>query len=218
MRKKKKKFQELKTFNNVFEWDTKGVKKDLKKLFKQRKEVVLELGCGKGEYTVQLAKRYPEKIFIGVDIQGERIWKGAKQAIEENIPNAYFLRAQIENIQEYIPKKSITEIWITFPDPFPKEKQAKKRLTSPRFLDMYKKILKRGGVVNLKTDSQSLYEYTLKQVVEEELKIEEDCRDIYSEGNIENVTDIQTTFEKKHLEKGKTIKYLRVCLVSTNTY
>jgi tRNA (guanine-N7-)-methyltransferase len=153
-----------------------------------------------------------------VDIQGERIWKGAKQAIEENIPNAYFLRAQIENIQEYIPKKSITEIWITFPDPFPKEKQAKKRLTSPRFLDMYKKILKRGGVVNLKTDSQSLYEYTLKQVVEEELKIEEDCRDIYSEGNIENVTDIQTTFEKKHLEKGKTIKYLRVCLVSTNTY
>ncbi|KUK67570.1 MAG: tRNA (guanine-N(7)-)-methyltransferase [candidate division WS6 bacterium 36_33] len=212
MRSKKKKFQELKTFNNVFEWDTKGVKKDLKKLFKQRKEIILELGCGKGEYTVQLAKRYPEKIFIGVDIQGERIWKGAKQAIEENLPNVYFLRVQIENIQEYIPKKSITEIWLTFPDPFPKDRQVKKRLTSPRFLDIYKKILKKGGVINLKTDSQGLYEYTLRQVVEGGLKIEKDCRDIYSEGNIENVTDIQTTFEKKHLEKGKKIKYLRFVL------
>ena len=218
MRNKKEKFQELKTFNNVFEWDTKGVKKDLKKLFKQRKEVVLELGCGNGEYTVQLAKRYPERIFIGVDIQGERIWKGAKQAIEENISNAYFLRTQIENIQEYIPKKSITEIWLTFPDPFPKDRQVKKRLTSPRFLDMYKKILKRGGVVNLKTDSQSLYEYTLEQIEERKAKILENQRDIYKEGDIEDVTDIQTTFEKKHLEKGKTIKYLRVCLVSTNTY
>jgi len=212
MRSKKKKFQELKTFNNVFEWNTKGVKKDIKKLFKQKKEVVLELGCGKGEYTVQLAKRYPEKIFIGVDIQGERIWKGAKQAIEENIPNAYFLRTQIENIQEYIPKKSITEIWLTFPDPFPKDRKAKKRLTSPRFLDLYKKILKKGGVVNLKTDSQMLYEYTLEQIKEKKYKIIENQIDVYGVGNIKNVTDIQTTFEKKHLEKGKTIKYLKFAL------
>ncbi len=212
MRSKKKKFQELKTFNNVFEWNTKGVKKDIKKIFKQRKEVILELGCGKGEYTVQLAKRYPEKIFIGVDIQGERIWKGAKQAIEENIPNAYFLRTQIENIQEYIPKKSVTEIWLTFPDPFPKDRKAKKRLTSPRFLDIYKKILKRGGVVNLKTDSQGLYEYTLEQIEEKKYKIIENQIDVYGDGNIKNVTDIQTTFEKKHLEKGKTIKYLKFVL------
>lgn len=212
MRSKKKKFQELKTFNNVFEWNTKGVKKDIKKLFKQRKEVILELGCGKGEYTVQLAKRYPEKIFIGVDIQGERIWKGAKQAIEENIPNAYFLRTQIENIQEYIPKKSITEIWLTFPDPFPKDRKAKKRLTSPRFLDLYKKILKKGRVVNLKTDSQMLYEYTLEQIEEKKYKILENQIDVYRVGNIKNITDIQTTFEKKHLEKGKTIKYLKFAL------
>ena len=212
MRSKKKKFQELKTFNNVFEWNTKSVKKDIKKLFKQKKEVILELGCGKGEYTVQLAKRYPEKIFIGVDIQGERIWKGAKQAIEENIPNSYFLRTQIENIQQYIPKKSITEIWLTFPDPFPKDRKAKKRLTSPRFLDIYKKILKRGGVVNLKTDSQGLYEYTLEQIKEKKYKILENQIDVYGVGNIKNVTDIQTTFEKKHLEKGKTIKYLKFAL------
>jgi tRNA (guanine-N7-)-methyltransferase len=212
MRSKKKKFEELKTFNNVFEWNTKGVKKELKKLLKQNKEVVLELGCGKGEYTVELAKRYPEKIFIGVDIQGERIWKGAKQAIEENIPNVYFLRAQVENIPEYIPKKRVEEIWLTFSDPFPKDRKAKKRLTSPRFLDMYKKILKKGGVVNLKTDSQGLYEYTLEQIEKKKLKILENQVDIYELGDIEDITDIQTTFEKKHLEKGKTIKYLRFVL------
>ncbi len=142
----------------------------------------------------------------------ERIWKGAKQAIEENIPNAYFLRTQIENIQEYIPKKSITEIWLTFPDPFPKDRKAKKRLTSPRFLDLYKKILKKGGVVNLKTDSQMLYEYTLEQIKEKKYKIIENQIDVYGVGNIKNVTDIQTTFEKKHLEKGKTIKYLKFAL------
>lgn len=209
MRSKKKKFEELKTFNNVFEWNTKGVKKKIKKLLKGKNEVILELGCGKGEYTVQLAKRYPEKIFVGVDIQGERIWKGAKEAIEGNVLNAYFLRTQIENIQEYIPKKSVDEIWLTFPDPFPKDRQAKKRLTSPRFLDMYKKILKKGGVVNLKTDSQGLYEYTLEQIEEKKLKIEENNSDIYASSNIEDITDIKTTFEKKHLEKGKTIKYLR---------
>lgn len=209
MRSKKKKFQEIKTFNNVYEWNTKGVKREIKKLFKQKKDFILELGCGKGEYTVELAKRTPEVNFIGVDIQGERIWKGAKQAVEQNIPNAYFLRTQIENIQEYIPKKSIKEIWITFPDPFPKDRQAKKRLTSPRFLEIYKKLLKKGGVVNLKTDAQSLYEYTLEQIEEKELKIEVNNPDIYSGDEIKNVTDIQTTFEKKHLEKGKSIKYLR---------
>lgn len=212
MRSKKKKFEELKTFTNVFEWNNPDVKKGLKKLFKQEKKVVLELGCGKGEYTVQLAKRYPEKIFVGVDIQGERIWKGAKEALEENIPNAYFLRTQIENIQEYIPKRSVDEIWITFPDPFPKDRQEKKRLTSQRFLDIYKKILKKGGVVNLKTDSQGLYEYTLEQIGERNLKILENQIDIYGEGDIEDITDIQTTFEKKHLEKGKTIKYLSFVL------
>lgn len=212
MRSKKKKFEELKTFSNVFEWNTKGVKRGIKKLFKQKKDFILELGCGKGEYTVELAKRYPEKIFIGVDIQGERIWKGAKQAIEEDISNAYFLRTQIENIQEYIPKRSVEEIWLTFPDPFPKDRKAKRRLTSPRFLDMYKKILKKSGVVNLKTDSQGLYEYTLEQIEGRKLRILENQIDIYGEGDTEDVTDIQTTFEKKHLEKGKTIKYLSFVL------
>jgi tRNA (guanine-N7-)-methyltransferase len=209
MRNKRKKFQEVKNFVNVIEWNDPKAKEKVREIFKNYEQTVLELGCGKGEYTVQLAKKYPETLFLGVDIQGERIWKGAKEAIEWNIPNAYFLRTQIENIQEYIPRKSVDEIWLTFPDPFPKDRQAKKRLTSPRFLDIYKKILKKGGVVNLKTDSQELYEYTLEQIEEKKLKIEENNPDIYASSDIEDVTDIQTTFEKKHLEKGKTIKYLR---------
>ncbi len=212
MRNKRKKFQEVKNFVNVIEWNDPKAKEKVREIFKNYEQTVLELGCGKGEYTVQLAKKYPETLFVGVDIQGERIWKGAKEAIEENIPNAYFLRTQIENIQEYIPKKSVDEIWLTFPDPFPKDRQAKRRLTSPRFLDIYKKILKKGGVVNLKTDSQGLYEYTLEQIKERKFKILDNQTNIYGEGDIEDITDTQTTFEKKHLEKGKTIKYLKFVL------
>lgn len=212
MRNKRKKFQEVKNFVNVIEWNDPKAKEKVREIFENYEQTVLELGCGKGEYTVQLAKKYPETLFLGIDIQGERIWKGAKEAIEENIPNAYFLRTQIENIQEYIPRKSVDEIWLTFPDPFPKDRQAKKRLTSPRFLDIYKKTLKKGGVVNLKTDSQGLYEYTLEQIEERKLKILDNQTDIYGEGDIEDITDTQTTFEKKHLEKGKTIKYLKFVL------
>ncbi len=145
MRNKKRKFEEVKGFSNVLEWNTPEVKDKLKKLLKEYNNVVLELGCGKGEYTVQLAKKYPETLFIGVDIQGERIWGGAKDALEDKISNAYFLRIQVENIKEYIPKKSINEIWITFPDPFPRERQSKRRLTSPRFLEIYKGLLKKNG-------------------------------------------------------------------------
>jgi tRNA (guanine-N7-)-methyltransferase len=172
--------------------------------------MVLELGCGKGEYTVQLAKKYPETLFLGVDIQGERIWKGAKEALENKIDNAYFLRTQIENIKEYIPKKSIDEIWITFPDPFPKDRHAKKRLTSPRFLEIYKSLLEEGGVVHLKTDSKELFEYTIESVQDSEFSMIKKLEDIYLEGlNLHpDINEIQTTFEKKHLKNGKSIKYL----------
>jgi tRNA (guanine-N7-)-methyltransferase len=172
--------------------------------------MVLDLGCGKGEYTVQLAKKYPETLFLGVDIQGERIWKGAKEALENKIDNAYFLRTQIENIKGFIPKKSINEIWITFPDPFPRDRNAKKRLTSPRFLGMYKDLLKRDGVVHLKTDSKELFEYTIESVQISEFSIVKKVEDIYLEGlNLHpDINEIQTTFEKKHLKNGKSIKYL----------
>jgi tRNA (guanine-N7-)-methyltransferase len=211
MRSKKRKFEEVKGFSNVLEWNTPDVKGKIKKLFKKYNNVVLELGCGKGEYTVQLAKKYPETLFIGIDIQGERIWKGAKDALEKKIANAYFLRIQVENIKEYIPKKSINEIWITFPDPFLRERQSKKRLTSPRFLEIYKGLLKKDGVVHLKTDSAQLYEFTKESIESCDFKIQKDIKDIYLEGLSldEDISEIQTTFESKHLKEGRSIKYLR---------
>jgi tRNA (guanine-N7-)-methyltransferase len=210
MRNKSKKFQEVKNFENVIEWNDPKAKEKVKEIFESYEYMVLELGCGKGEYTVQLAKKYPETLFLGVDIQGERIWKGAKEALENKIDNAYFLRTQIENIKEYIPKKSIDEIWITFPDPFPKDRHAKKRLTSPRFLEIYKSLLEEGGVVHLKTDSKELFEYTIESVQDSEFSMIKKLEDIYLEGlNLHpDINEIQTTFEKKHLKNGKSIKYL----------
>lgn len=212
MRSKERKFKEIKSFNNVLEWNTPDVKDKLKELFKNYDDVVLELGCGKGEYTVQLAKKYPKTLFIGIDIQGERIWRGAKDALENKIINAYFLRIQVENIKEYIPKQSINEIWITFPDPFPRERQSKKRLTASRFLEMYKRLLKKNGVVHLKTDSLQLYEYTKESVESSDFRIQKDIEDIYLEGLSmnEDINEIQTTFEIKHLKEGRSIKYLRL--------
>jgi tRNA (guanine-N7-)-methyltransferase len=200
----------VKNFENVIEWNDPKAKEKVKEIFESYEYMVLELGCGKGEYTVQLAKKYPETLFLGVDIQGERIWRGAKEALENKIDNAYFLRTQIENIKGFIPKKSINEIWITFPDPFPRDRNAKKRLTSPRFLGMYKDLLKRDGVVHLKTDSKELFEYTIESVQDSEFSMIKKVEDIYLEGlNLHpDINEIQTTFEKKHLKNGKSIKYL----------
>ena len=211
-RSKRKKFEEVKTFGNVFEYNGHDVKKSLKKLFKKYDNIVLELGCGRGEYTVQLAKKYPKTLFLGIDIQGERIWKGAKKALEEKIPNAYFLRVQIENVGEYISKKSVDEIWITFPDPFPRERQSKKRLTAPRFLDIYKGLLKKNGVIHLKTDDDQLFEFTKESVRESKLKILEEVGDVYLEGSniCSDINEIQTTYEEKHLKEGRSIKYMRI--------
>jgi tRNA (guanine-N7-)-methyltransferase len=210
MRNKRKKFEEVKNFKNVVEWNDSKAKERINEIFENYDQVVLELGCGKGEYTVQLAKKYPETLFLGVDIQGERVWRGAKDALENKIANAYFLRTQIENIKEFIPKKSISSIWITFPDPFPRGRNAKKRLISPRFLEIYKTLLKKNGVVHLKTDSKELFEYMIETVGDSDFRIVKKVEDIYLEGLIlhPDINEIQTTFEKKHLRNGKSIKYL----------
>ena len=153
-RNKKKKFKEMKSFSNVYQWNDEGFKDDVLKFFKKEKNIVFELGCGKGEYTVSLAKKFPNTLFVGVDIQGERIWRGAKYALESGLGNVYFFRMQIGNLLEYIPKSSVNEIWLTFPDPFLKDRDSKKRLTSHRFLEMYKYILRKNGIIHLKTDSK----------------------------------------------------------------
>jgi len=172
--------------------------------------IVLELGCGKGEYAVALARRFPAKNFIGIDIKGARLWRGAKTAMEENISNVAFLRTQIELINYAFAKNEISEIWLTFPDPQIKFKRRKHRLTNPEFLERYKEILFPDGILHLKTDSEFLHGYTLGLLEGRGDKILYANHDVYrNEGSPEVVTDIQTFYEKQYLQEGKPITYIQ---------
>ena len=178
--------------------------------FKNNHPIVLELGCGKGEYTVNLAKEYPDKNFIGVDIKGARFWRGAKTALEEQIPNAAFLRTQIELIDHLFAQGEVSEIWITFPDPQIKYKRTKHRLTNQDFLAKYKHILSPEGLIHLKTDSEYLHGYTLGLLHGMGHEILYANHHIYrNEGAPKEVLTIQTTYEKQYLAQGKPITYIR---------
>lgn len=185
------------------------------KFFKNTQPIALELGCGKGEYTVSFAKRYSGKNFIGVDIKGARFWRGAKTAIEENLKNVGFLRTQIELIDLCFAESEVDEIWITFPDPQIKYKRTKHRLTNATFLDKYRSILKPGGVIHLKTDSEFMHGYTLGLLQGMEEEIEYAHHDVYGSHDMpDEVTTIQTFYEMGYLEEGKKITYLRFKLRS----
>jgi tRNA (guanine-N7-)-methyltransferase len=178
--------------------------------FKNDNPLVLELACGKGEYTIGLARLFPEKNIIGVDIKGSRIWKGSRTAESEGLSNAAFLRIQIQNLDQYFEENEINEIWITFPDPRPRDRDERRRLTHPRFLDMYRKILHPGGWVNLKTDNEGLFNYSLDILSKEKfINHLEFTRDLYRSGLIAHHHGIQTTYEKRFLEAMIPIKYLR---------
>jgi tRNA (guanine-N7-)-methyltransferase len=183
--------------------------------FKNNQPIALELGCGKGEYTVNLAKKYPDKNFIGVDIKGARFWRGAKTALEENLKNVGFLRTQIELIDLCFAESEVDEIWITFPDPQIKYKRTKHRLTNSVFLDKYRRILQPDGVIHLKTDSEFMHGYTLGLLHGMEEEIEYAHHDIYgSHGTPDEITTIQTFYEMGYLEEGKKITYVRFKLRS----
>ena len=215
---KLKRFQENETFDNVFQptrsqlvdevYQYKGQWND--QVFKNNNPIVLELGCGKGEYTVALAKQYPNKNFIGIDIKGARFWRGAKTAVEEDIPNAAFIRTQIELIEYVFAENEVDEIWITFPDPQIKYKRTKHRMTNSEFLKRYKKVLKPDGVMNLKTDSEFMHGYTLGLLHGEGHEVLYSNNDVYrQEGSPEEVTSIQTFYEGQYLEQNKPITYIR---------
>lgn len=215
---KLKRFKENETFNNVIQpsreaiidgsFDMKG--KWTKDFFGNDKPLVLELGCGKGEYTVGLAKRFPEYNFLGIDIKGARFWRGAKTAIEEKIDNAKFLRTQIELIDLIFATNEVSEIWITFPDPQIKYQRTKHRLTNAEFLKKYNHILKKEGVVNLKTDSEFMHGYTLGLLHGMGHEVIDAHHDIYSNTEApEELTSIQTFYEQQYLEKGKPITYIK---------
>ncbi len=208
---KLKRFAEIEEFGNVFQLEEgkrfKGSWSEA--YFTNSAPLVLELACGKGEYTVNMAKLFPEKNFIGIDYKGNRIWRGAKTALEEGIPNVAFLRIQIENIADYFAEAEVDEIWITFPDPQPQLSREKKRLTSPRFLDLYQKVLREGGLVHLKTDSDSFFAYTLEKIGERRLSLHTSTTDLYRSGNNTEVLSIKTYYEQKYLRDDKNINYLQ---------
>ncbi|MBO5804111.1 MAG: tRNA (guanosine(46)-N7)-methyltransferase TrmB [Bacteroidales bacterium] len=182
------------------------------KVFKNQNPIVLELGCGKGEYTIALSERYPDKNFIGVDIKGARLWKGAKYATENALPNVAFLRTRIEFITSLFAENEVSEIWVTFADPQPNK--PKKRLTSHQFLAKYKTFLKPDGIIHLKTDSILLHESTLEVIKEGGHKLLEANNDIYApESHVaEEITSIKTFYESQFLAKGMPITYLKFLL------
>lgn len=220
---KLKRFKENETFENVVQpsreevtggsFQYKGRWSD--SFFKNDHPIVLELGCGKGEYSVNLARKFPDKNFIGVDIKGARFWRGAKTALEENLGNVAFLRTQIELIDSCFNPSEVSEIWITFPDPQIKYKRTKHRLTNKLFLEKYRKVLKPDGWIHLKTDSEFMHGYTLGLLHGLGQEIDYSNHDIYhSDGVPEEVTSIQTFYENQYLEKGKKITYIRFQLRS----
>lgn len=223
-RRKLKKFAEVRALGNVYENfhpmipELRGANGELvemkgvwaQKHFKNDNPITLELACGRGEYTLQLARKYPERNFIGVDIKGARIHQGAMIAQEEELHNVAFLRMKIEKITNFFEPSEIAEIWITFPDPFLRDGKANRRLTSPRFLASYKEIVMPGGIMQLKTDSPELWEYTL-----ETLDAQDDIKILYKNDNIYakelDFPDLafKTYYEKKHLEDNRLIRYVR---------
>jgi tRNA (guanine-N7-)-methyltransferase len=215
---KLKRFKENETFTNVFQPSREEVTqgdfplrgKWNEDFFKNTNSLVLELGCGKGEYSVGLAEKNPDKNFVGIDIKGARFWRGAKTAIESGLNNVAFVRTQIELIQGIFADGEVNEIWITFPDPQIKYKRTKHRMTNPEFLKLYKKILTNDGIVNLKTDSEFMHGYTLGILQGAGHEILYSNHDVYiNEGSPEEVTGIQTFYEKQYLEVNKPITYIR---------
>ncbi len=222
-RNKLEKFAELRTFPHVYEnFDMKEPR-----LFRQGHPVqmrgrwhahfgnshpiTLELACGRGEYAVGLARMYPQRNFIGVDIKGARMWKGARIALEEGLANVAFLRTRIELIDHFFEAGEVEEIWITFPDPFLRKSKANRRLTSPRFLERYHRILAAGGLVHLKTDEPLLYDFTLEVLADDpHFALEYCAADIYAGPLPVPELALKTYYERMHLAAGKTIKYVRM--------
>jgi len=210
------KFEAIKRFGNVIEHATEegaSVKGNWRsRVFKNDNPIVLELGCGKGEYSVGLAEFYPDKNFIGCDIKGNRIFIGAKDALDKSLDNVAFLRTRIDYINDFFIENEVDEIWLTFSDPQPKK--PRKRLSSPLFIERYKKLLKPGGIVHMKTDSDILFEYTIDEI-KEKYDMLEYTWDLYGElsENLDPVTreifHIKTHYEKLFTAKGSVIKYCK---------
>lgn len=222
MSKKNKlqKFEENKTFDNLFQYSYERIMSEgfpiqgrwNESFFHNDHPIVLELGCGKGEYTVGLARVHPEVNYIGVDIKGARMWRGLTQAREEGLGNVAFIRARIDQIEHFFAPGEVSEIWVTFPDPHPGEgeRNARHRLTSPEFLERYRKFVKPDGILHLKTDSPIMSEFTLHEVIEKQhLPLLYHTDDLYANDDALEVKTIRTFYEQMWLDQGLSIKYLK---------
>ena len=213
-RQKLIRFEGIPERSNIFEanWGTEFPMKGnwQSEVFKNDNGITVEFACGRGEYTVGLARITPDQNFIGIDVKGDRLWVGSSQAIDEGLTNVAFVRALVENVEDCFEESEIDNIWITFPDPRPKDRDIKRRLTSPRFLEYYKKLIKKDGWVYFKTDNTGLFHYTL-----EVLKDRKDIKDLeytfnlYSSEYMDEHHGIKTRFEKKFYDLGENIKYLK---------
>jgi tRNA (guanine-N7-)-methyltransferase len=220
-KKKLARFAENETFENFFQPTFQHLTEGFafkgkwnKAFFKNSNPIVLELGCGKGEFTVGLGRRYPGKNFIGMDIKGARMWRGAKTSQEEKLENVAFVRTRIQLIEHIYNAAEVDEIWITFPDPRPKKTGIKKRLTSPVYLDRYRKICNRNCIVHLKTDNTPLFDYTLEVIEEQNLSLLFHTYDVDKNPGSDDVVSIRTHYEMLFREQGEKIKYLRFGLNS----
>ena len=220
------KFSDMDEFPHVFQYTFSSFqeqKKDFelkgnwKNFFGNDNPIVLELGCGKGEYTVALAKLYPEKNFIGVDIKGARMWTGAKESFESGMKNVAFIRTNIEIINQFFAENEVSEIWLTFPDP--QMKKVSKRLTSTRFMQLYQQFVKHEGIIHLKTDSNFMYTYTCEMIKENNYQVDFQNNDLYhSDFSDDKILSIKTFYEQQWLDRGLTIKYIKYILNKKNEF
>jgi len=208
-KKKLARFAELDTFSNTLQYPQEIQGKWHNEVFGDSRPIVLELGCGKGEYTIGQAQRFTEKNFIGVDIKGNRIWRGAKTALDHGLTNVRFLRTQIELIPAYFAPGEVQEIWITFPDPQPNNPKTKKRLTSHQFMERYRQFLAPGGIMHLKTDNRMLYEFTLEVIAEKKMHLLAHTDDLDHSPLLDDVLSIRTYYETLFRGKGMPIHYIR---------
>jgi tRNA (guanine-N7-)-methyltransferase len=206
--KKLERFAEIKTFPNVLEYPV-HMKGKWNEFFHNSNALTLELACGKGEYAVGLGRLYPARNFIGIDLKGNRIWVGAKKAIQEALGNVAFVRSQIDKVNQYFEQEEVAEIWITFPDPQLRTSKAKKRLTHPAFLRLYQQFIARGGRIHLKTDSPDLYQFTKTVIALYDIRLIEDNDDVYSQKEVSDELNIKTHYESLDISKSNRIYYLQ---------
>lgn len=213
---KEQRMEEIRTFDNTFDWHDYNSNKPFPKgtwnseIFKNDHPIVLELACGKGEYSIGLGQLHPQKNYVGFDIKGNRMWVGAQKALDLGLDNVRFFRAFIDHLDQFFVENEISEIWIIFPDP--QLKKDRKKLTSPKFLELYRPLLKKGATINLKTDSPELYEFTKEVIEQEKLNLHRDVADVYKECPDDPELSIRTYYEGLHIKRGRTIRFLSFSL------